>query len=51
MVESSQAAEGYKVQFVKYDLSKGFCEYMIKVMGPGGNAFHIKDRYSSMRRF
>lgn len=49
MVESSN--EGYKVQFVKYDLTRGHCEYLIKVMGPGGNTFHIKDRYSSMRNF
>lgn len=49
MVESN--SDSYKVQFIKYDMGRGFAEYLVKVIAPGGITFHIKDRYSSMRNF
>ena len=45
-------AVNYKVTVVKYEISRqGFAEYFIKVVGPSDIAFHIKDRYSSLREF
>ena len=49
MVESS--IDAYRVQFIKYELIKGFTEYLIKVIAPGNISFHLRDRYSSMRNF
>lgn len=49
MVESN--TDTYKVQFVKFDVSRGHAEYLIKVVAPGNIIFHIRDRYSSMRQF
>ena len=42
----------YKVTVVKYEVSRqGYAEYYIKVVAPLDIAFHIKDRYSSLRDF
>ena len=42
----------YKVTVVKYEISRqGYAEYFIKVVAPLDIAFHIKDRYSSLRDF
>jgi len=54
MVENANVvnAVNYKVTVVKYEVTRqGFAEYFIKVVGPRDIAFHIKDRYSSLRDF
>ena len=54
MAENSNVvnAVNYKVTVVKYEIShQGFAEYFIKVVAPRDIAFHIKDRYSSLRDF
>ena len=45
-------AVSYKVTVIDYSISRqGHAEYFIKVVGPVDIAFHIKDRYSSLRDF
>ena len=42
----------YRVKFVKYELIDGHIEYTVKVVtNTSDEAFHIKDRYSSMRSY
>jgi hypothetical protein len=42
----------YKVKFVKYEVAGGHVAYTVKIVdSKGSEAFHIKDRYSSMRSF
>jgi hypothetical protein len=49
MVDASQ--DNYKVQFIRPEVTGGYAEYLIKVIGPGNISFHLRDRYSSMRNF
>lgn len=46
-------AVNYKVTVVKYEITRtgGHAEYIIKVVGPQDIAFHLRDRYSSLREF
>ena len=37
---------------VKHEVTQqNFCTYTIRVVGPRGISFHIRDRYSSIREF
>jgi hypothetical protein len=49
MVDSAQ--DTYKVKFINFTVNPGYAGYLIKVIGPGGITFHLRDRYSSMRGF
>jgi hypothetical protein len=42
-------AEEIRVKFLKHEVRGDHAQYFIKVMGPGGISFDIRDRYSSMR--
>lgn len=48
MVEQS---EQLRIQFIKHELTGDHAQYLVKVIGPGGISFDIRDRYSSMRTF
>ena len=53
MVEPRGGAQDtqFRVQFITFRVDGGYAEYHIKVLGPLGISFHIKDRYSSMASF
>ena len=51
---NQQAIENmsYQVSVINYEVVQGeYAMYLIKVVGPNNIAFHIKDRYSSIRNF
>lgn len=39
------------MQFLDFRVDDGHADYLIKVVGPLGMFFHIRDRYSSMANF
>lgn len=41
----------YKVQFIKFDISRGYALHTFKIIGPNNISFHMQDRYSSMKNF
>ena len=42
----------FKISIVKHDVvDNAYAVYLIKVVGPKDIAFHIRDRYSSIREF
>ena len=49
MVESTEVT--LNVNVVRVELEKGHAEYLIKIIGPKGINFHVKDRYSQLRVF
>lgn len=49
MVESKD--DSLQMKFLEWDQQRGFTMYHIRVEGPNGKTFHIKDRYKSMRQF
>ena len=49
MVEASEIT--LSVNVVSFEVGKGYTEYLIKIIGPKGVNFHIRDRYSGLRVF
>jgi hypothetical protein len=51
MVDSAPQDIKFTVQFISFRVDDGHADYLIKVLGPLGISFHIRDRYSRMASF